>query len=40
MSKKIIVVGGGLGGLSAAIRLSVDGHQVTILEKMNALAAN
>ncbi|MGO4185582.1 phytoene desaturase family protein, partial [Paenibacillus sp. TAF43_2] len=33
MSKKIIVVGGGLGGLSAAIRLSVDGHQVTILEK-------
>lgn len=33
MSKKIIVVGGGLGGLAAAIRLSVDGHQVTILEK-------
>ncbi|NRF91951.1 phytoene desaturase [Paenibacillus frigoriresistens] len=33
MSKKIIVIGGGLGGLSSAIRLAADGHQVTVLEK-------
>ncbi|OXM16118.1 phytoene desaturase family protein [Paenibacillus herberti] len=33
MSKKIIVVGGGLAGLSAAIRLRSDGHEVTVLEK-------
>ncbi|QJC52180.1 phytoene desaturase [Paenibacillus albicereus] len=33
MSKSIIVVGGGLAGLSAAIRLSADGHKVTVLEK-------
>ncbi|BBH19976.1 diapolycopene oxygenase [Paenibacillus baekrokdamisoli] len=32
-SKNIIVVGGGLGGLSAAIRLRADGHMVTVLEK-------
>ncbi|WP_370314223.1 FAD-dependent oxidoreductase [Guptibacillus hwajinpoensis] len=41
MSKKTIVIGAGLGGLSAAIRLAADGHQVTVLEKkMSALAAN
>ena len=33
MAKKIIVIGGGLAGLSAAIRLRADGHQVTVLEK-------
>ncbi|ANY69996.1 phytoene desaturase [Paenibacillus sp. BIHB 4019] len=33
MSKKIVVIGGGLGGLSAAIRLTVDGNHVTVLEQ-------
>lgn len=27
-----IVIGGGLGGLSAAIGLALNGHQVTLLE--------
>jgi phytoene desaturase len=31
--KEIIVIGAGLGGLSAAIRLAVSGFDVTILEK-------
>ena len=30
---RIIVIGSGFGGLSAAIRLQASGHQVTILEK-------
>ncbi|MBD2124623.1 phytoene desaturase [Trichocoleus sp. FACHB-262] len=30
---KIIVIGSGFGGLSAAIRLQAQGHQVTIVEK-------
>ena len=30
---KIVVIGSGLGGLSAAIRLQAQGHQVTIAEK-------
>ncbi|MEC1184442.1 phytoene desaturase family protein [Bacillus altitudinis] len=35
--KKVIIIGGGLGGLSAAIRLQSRGFQVTILEKEAAL---
>lgn len=34
---KIIVIGSGFGGLSAAIRLQASGHQVTILEKRDKL---
>lgn len=30
---KIVVIGSGFGGLSAAIRLQAQGHEVTILEK-------
>ncbi|GGG68863.1 phytoene desaturase family protein [Paenibacillus radicis (ex Gao et al. 2016)] len=33
MSQQIVVIGGGLGGLSAAIRLASDGNHVTVLEK-------
>lgn len=34
---KIIVIGSGFGGLSAAIRLRVQGHVVTILEKRDKI---
>ncbi len=34
---KIIVIGSGFGGLSAACRLQTQGHQVTILEKRDQL---
>jgi phytoene desaturase len=33
MSKHVIVIGGGVGGLAAAIRLGAAGHRVTLLEK-------
>jgi diapolycopene oxygenase len=33
MKKKVIVVGGGLGGMSTAIRLASEGYDVTIVEK-------
>jgi 2-polyprenyl-6-methoxyphenol hydroxylase-like FAD-dependent oxidoreductase len=29
---KVIVVGAGIGGLSTALALATDGHQVTVLE--------
>lgn len=34
---KIVVIGSGLGGLSAAIRLQAQGHEVTIVEKRDKL---
>ncbi|MBM7603627.1 diapolycopene oxygenase [Metabacillus crassostreae] len=37
MKKKIVIIGGGLGGMSAAIRLSADNYDVTILEKSERL---
>ena len=33
MSKKVIVVGSGFGGLASAIRLKAKGYDVTLLEK-------
>jgi phytoene desaturase len=36
-AKDIIVIGGGFGGLSAAIRLTLAGHRVTLLEKRDQL---
>ena len=33
MRREIIIIGGGLGGLAAGIRLVAKGHHVTILEK-------
>lgn len=33
MKQRIIVIGGGLGGLSAGIRLQAAGHEVTLFEK-------
>ncbi len=37
MNRKVIIVGGGLGGLSAAIHLKKQGFQVTLLEKNSQL---
>lgn len=33
MSRRIVVIGSGFGGLAAAIRLAVRGHQVTLVER-------
>lgn len=33
LMKNIVIVGGGLGGLSAAIHLAADGHHVKVFEK-------
>ena len=33
MSKKVIIVGSGLAGLAAALRLSRRGYQVELVEK-------
>ena len=37
MKQKIVVIGSGFGGLSAATRLAIRGHDVTLLEKQNKL---
>lgn len=37
MSKKIIVIGSGFGGLAAAVRLAARGHQVQLFEKRDKL---
>ncbi len=36
-SREIVVIGGGIGGLSASVRLQAAGHNVTLLEKRNQL---
>lgn len=33
MSKNVIVIGSGFGGLAVAVRLAARGYRVTILEK-------
>ena len=35
--KKIAIIGGGFGGIAAAIRLRARGNQVTIYERLNKL---
>ena len=37
MAKKIIVIGSGFGGLSAAVRLAAIGHEVELFEKRDKL---
>lgn len=37
MKKKIIIIGGGIGGLATAALLGKDGHEVTVLEKNKAV---
>lgn len=37
MSKRIIVIGGGFGGLAAAVRLAASGYEVEIYEKRDKL---
>lgn len=37
MSKKVAVIGGGIGGLSAAIRLANSGYEVELFEKNSTL---
>ena len=38
--KKIIIIGGGLGGLTAGALLSKQGHQVTLLEQHNVVGGS
>ena len=37
MRNKIIIIGAGLGGLAASVLLAKEGHQVTVLEKNEAI---
>ena len=34
MSKQIVVIGAGIGGLAAAIRLAAAGHAVTVFDAL------
>ena len=36
-SKRVVVIGAGLGGLGAAARLAASGHRVSVLERRDAL---
>lgn len=40
MREKVIVIGAGMGGLSAAIRLQLAGYNVEIYEKPNSWREN
>ena len=33
MSKRIVIIGGGITGLSSAYYLNKEGHQVTVIDK-------
>src|SRR3954469_19925559 len=33
MSRRVVVIGSGFGGLAAAVRLAARGHQVTLIDK-------
>lgn len=37
MIKKILIVGGGFGGIATALRLRAMGHQVTLLERLDEI---
>ena len=37
MTKKVVVVGSGFGGLASALRLRAKGYDVTLLEKHSDL---
>ena len=37
MTKKVIVIGSGFGGLGAAIRLAASGYEVEIFEKRDKI---
>ena len=37
MSKKVVVIGGGFGGLAAALRCRKLGFEVTLIERLNML---
>lgn len=37
MSKSVVIIGGGFGGLSCAALLARDGYDVTLIEKLDTL---